>query len=80
MSPNGSALVRFVDGWHILSYDIGYEVDGKIIEFDVPKFYHENNKPNSPPIPYDADKLVKLMKKIIKGNVKKSKALKEKAN
>lgn len=74
LSPKGSSLVKFVDGWHVLSYDMGYEVDGSTIEFAVPKFYRKKNMPsNSSPIPYISKQLVKLMKKTIKLNVKKLK-------
>lgn len=70
LSPKGSSLVKFIDGWHLLSYDMGYEIAGKTIEFEVPKFYHIKNQPNNPPVPYSAEELIKLMKKTIKTNVK----------
>lgn len=73
LSPKGSSLVKFIDGWHMLSYDMGYEVEGKTIEFAVPKFYSVKNEPNKLPIPYSDLELVKIMKNTIKANVKKLK-------
>ena len=73
LSPKGSSLIKFIDGWHILSYDMEYEVESKTIEFAVPKFYSAKNEPNKPPVPYSALELIKIMKKAIKTNVKKLK-------
>lgn len=73
-SPEGSKLVKFIDGWILTEYEIGYIFDGKRIDFNVPKCYWLKNQLNKPPIGY-GDETVVIMKKLIDVYVRQLKRL-----
>lgn len=73
-SPKDSRLVKFVDGWLLTEYEIGYICDGKRIDFNTPKCYWLKNQPNKPPIGYGTETVI-VMKKLIEVYVKQLKTL-----
>lgn len=73
-SPKGSKLVKFIDGWILTEYEIGYVYGGKRIDFSTPKCYWLKNQPNNPPIGYGAETVV-VMKRLIEVYVKQLSSL-----
>lgn len=76
LSPKHSKLVKLIDGEKLFTYDIGYEVDGKRIDFTSPQCYWIKNHPSyKPPIMYSAPETINIMKKTIHSYIKNFKTL-----
>lgn len=78
LSPENCSLISYINGENLTSFELYYNIDGKIVNFMVPLCYWKKNHPTSmPPIYYSNKELVKVTKKTILSYTKNFKVLLE---
>ena len=75
LSPKYARLVKYIDGWILTEYEMGYEVEGNRIEFNIPKCYWTCEQLDRPPVAYTSQELVAVMKRLIEVYTKQLKLL-----
>ena len=74
--PKDCALVKFIDGEYLTSFQIGIEVDGHVIEFPLSWVYWEKNHPtHKPPVNYSLKQIIKNIKQAIANYTRNLKVL-----
>lgn len=74
--PKDCALVKFIDGEYLNSFQMGIAVDGRNIEFSVFWVYWQKNHPSyKPPIRYSLKQVIKNIKKSVANYIANFKAL-----